>query len=428
MKITKLVLFGLTLLISFSCKKKYDSDVIGPKLSTDFSVIQPFTISKKNVDFSKGESVSFQVKFDRPVKWKVSIKGTTSCAERNIVGFSDSIPNNIFWNGAQDSLYYFRNNEQCNVTLSIDKSFRGNYVTDNLENRGDLDSKDIIVSQDTLRITKKKKSPKGQLELFFLYDELSADTRSELFGNSEAEFANFISTSYAGYDRENTKPMEDQDADVPLTSSLNPLTIFKDPNYVPLSCTKGGLRGQYYFMLKGTDKTSMVDIGFPDYYIGRMATPSLRDPDISQYLYGGINLSDTLNRVHKLDASKIYFNVFIYGNADGSTVNYTIKEDENNDGAGNEVDDESYSYSIKIDFLGWKRFSIPYSNFVYTQYKIQPPNPRKGELEDGTFANFKQDPHKILQVQFSLVAPKLGGSGRVIVDNPIISWDGPMKY
>jgi len=213
---------------------------------------------------------------------------------------------------------------------------------------------------------------------------------------------------------------------------------------VPLSKTKGGIRGKEYYMLKGTDRTSKLFTGVPDYYIGRMASLNIASTftqDDELDFYFGTNIRNILKTKN---VDEIYLNVFVYGNGDGSTINYTLKQDAGS-ASGPTLDnryednfDESFEKPIKVDFLGWKLFSFRYSDFTPALFKsegnetIEGKKLNRGDLRKGLYARQIHDHTKLLVIQFGLVGPATakgpGGSGRAIIDNPVISWDGPLKY
>ena len=107
---TKIIIFLFSVFLINSCTKK---DFEGPSIENiygEFEIIESFKILNKNPNFSINEKVSFHCEFNKPIEWKISIKGLNSSATKEIIGFSNIIDSNvIFWDGGPSQLpFLFR--------------------------------------------------------------------------------------------------------------------------------------------------------------------------------------------------------------------------------------------------------------------------------------------------------------------------------
>ena len=116
---TKIIIFLFSVFLINSCTKK---DFEGPSIENiygEFEIIESFKILNKNPNFSINEKVSFHCEFNKPIEWKISIKGLNSSATKEIIGFSNIIDSNvIFWDGGPSQLPFFLE-EICLVDLTF---------------------------------------------------------------------------------------------------------------------------------------------------------------------------------------------------------------------------------------------------------------------------------------------------------------------
>jgi len=117
-----LVLSCLFLLTISACKRE-KMDFEGPDLQDlngTFSMLEPFTASKTNVDFANGETAYFTARFSKLSDWTITITGATSKAKKIISGKSKLLDQNLtLWNGST-TVFPFFGVENCTATLKID--------------------------------------------------------------------------------------------------------------------------------------------------------------------------------------------------------------------------------------------------------------------------------------------------------------------
>jgi hypothetical protein len=116
LKLTGVVLFvGLL----HACNKQ---EFEGPSLTNyfgTFEVVEPFAISNDSPDFTSGERVHFQSKFNKVVDWKITITGETTASKKELTGTSIEIdPNSVFWTGTTDEAPFFQE-EECSIELTF---------------------------------------------------------------------------------------------------------------------------------------------------------------------------------------------------------------------------------------------------------------------------------------------------------------------
>ena len=102
--IKKIISFIFIVSISLALTNcKHDDEVVGPELKDfagEFELVEPFTVSKSSVDFSKGETISFNAKFSKIVNWEIHVTDSISGALKIISGQSKEITAfNSQWDG-----------------------------------------------------------------------------------------------------------------------------------------------------------------------------------------------------------------------------------------------------------------------------------------------------------------------------------------
>lgn len=115
----EIVVLVLSILIFGGCDRNKLGEQLGPALcpSDRFEFVSPFTTSSGDIDFASGESQLISSEFNEEVSWEVTLKGTTSNAQKVYAGRSKSIA--IHWRGNADEGYPFFTNENCMVELKL---------------------------------------------------------------------------------------------------------------------------------------------------------------------------------------------------------------------------------------------------------------------------------------------------------------------
>ena len=402
----KITFYCACLLLIFGCKKKNSAEIVAPQIQNSANLVEPFKANASSVNFSDsiGRTVNFKGKFDKTANWKISIVGLKSGAIKTFTGTSTDLNTLVNWNGAQDSLYFFRDNEKVVAHLSIDNS---------------------EIARDTILIIKKKRENSNKIALFPKYVNLSdCSSRNGLFYT-------------AGYDIE-PAPLLDMDPSISVDMNGNIGAVGDSSlNLLPNAKYQGGLTNSRFFYLKGQDVSTRIQTeSGPDYYIGRLQSVNLKDsttagnrlsfgntPDIcgkpSRY---GKNVTILMEQAGSPD--NLYFNVFVYGDGNGDIILYKVKEDDNNNGFYEDGSDESYEKAIVVDFKGWKLFSLKYSDFTKATFR----DPADGFDKTNANGNRVKNISNIIHVQFELNAHLKGGKGQMIIDYPTASWGGKFTY
>ena len=115
----KLIGVVLAAVLLHACNKE---DFEGPSLTNyfgTFEVLEPFVISNQSPDFTNGELVRFQSKFNKVVDWKITITGETTSSKKELSGTSQEIdPNAVYWTGTADEAPFFQE-EECAIELTF---------------------------------------------------------------------------------------------------------------------------------------------------------------------------------------------------------------------------------------------------------------------------------------------------------------------
>lgn len=117
------IISALALILTLSACEREDKQFMGPALTDifgDFSVLEEFDISDRQVDFANGESTTFTALFSKQVDWEVRIEGLESGAIKSISGFSSILDasTSAVWNGTTTELPLFKV-EECAVELRV---------------------------------------------------------------------------------------------------------------------------------------------------------------------------------------------------------------------------------------------------------------------------------------------------------------------
>lgn len=117
---TTLILFLSLVCLQYSCTK---IEFEGPPIEIlfgDFEIIKPLKLTNKSPYFSINEQVGFHCEFNKPIKWKIAIRGLNTNATKEITGFSNLIDsNNTVWTGGPSQLPFF-SEEACAIELTFE--------------------------------------------------------------------------------------------------------------------------------------------------------------------------------------------------------------------------------------------------------------------------------------------------------------------
>jgi hypothetical protein len=425
---TNIILILIFVTSLFSCKKKYDKDFMGPQVKEEikFELVDSLRTNGGFIaNFSVTNTVPFffKAKFDKSITWKLTITGDTSGATKTFIGTSSQIDSmTATWKGEQDSLYYFTR-ETCKVTLSDYYPVPDKNLNTTLSQNSMVVEPTIqLTTSISISITNPKPLPANAVAIFEIKRTNGRRAPYGLAYDSEQckpNFENVEASPDVFLNGEVTCLSKDY---LPLSKNGGPIQRFYKP-----SAALAPINSPYYFKLKGTDSYNN------DYYIGRV-----------ELFRSSGSYNDFLTTNKNVKPQDLWFNVFVYGTGDGAKINYTIKEDDDEDGQFNQgrtrdcgytpadvarliledettqkrgIMDDAFQYGISLNFKGWKLFSIPYIKF--------------GQVAiDGVNSNGKgkHNPDKIYAIQFSLVAPDKGKAGEAIFDYPVITIGGPLKY
>ena len=126
----KKLLFLIIISLPFVACRKDSTVYDGPSIYDsfgEFKLIETFKADTDSADFATGDNVVFTAKFNKSVKWTVTIVGQTTKSTKIIEGISNSLDaGNCKWNGSTSKFPVFKA-ENCKAYLTITD------VTDTLE-------------------------------------------------------------------------------------------------------------------------------------------------------------------------------------------------------------------------------------------------------------------------------------------------------
>jgi len=364
----------LSLLALWACKKKYDTDIVGPDMkfaTSNFQILEPLSANYFNgkkfakdtvsfgrdtivkilinpatdtttarVTFQKPFNTFFKAKFNESVKWTISIKGDSSKAEKilsDVGSFLDSTVTGVLWNGNSNSFKYFSENETAVATLSI----LGSDVTQTIR----------------FRIAKTT-----------AYDA----TQAILLNDFEGSYGQ---TVYNDKLDMFPSPMPK------ITSSFNPP------------------QGTHCLVVTGADNNG-------DYFVGGYQQKF--EPDIFK----------------NYEASDIYFNMYIYGfgkdaglTPNATKLNIGVSEDDKNPNGSFEADiEDSFEKQVNVDWQGWKLIAVRYSELK-----------RSISLENGGSGNNIIQPDRAYSLNANLISSPNGSRVGAAIDYVTITFGKPLE-
>jgi hypothetical protein len=138
------------------------------------------------------------------------------------------------------------------------------------------------------------------------------------------------------------------------------------------------------------------------------------------YFIGGIRAmkndgNDEYFEFQSIQPDLVYFNVFVYGDANTTTrMAIGVAEDDNLDGTYQDASDDVWEYPIKINWVGWKLISVRYVDFI-----------RAANVNYGGGGNGKRELDRVKRITFNLLSDPAGNPANYIVDFPIITYGSP---
>ena len=131
--------------------------------------------------------------------------------------------------------------------------------------------------------------------------------------------------------------------------------------------------------------------------------------------HNGYGVSDYLF-LPTTDPDSIYFNVYIYGRGQDEVLDIALQEDEDLSGGHDGLTEDSWVYSVKVDWEGWKLCSVKYSDI-----------PISTDGCCGANGNKIPEPDKAVSMIMILWAPnkQAGGHAQVYFDFLNLSFGGP---
>jgi len=113
--ILALTLFGI------SCERD-NVEEEGPQLLdlfADFTFVEPFSVAQKSADFSSGEKITFNAKFNKLANWNLTITGLSSNSKKMFEGTTNELNvDNASWDGSTSQIPIFKE-EDCVVDFWV---------------------------------------------------------------------------------------------------------------------------------------------------------------------------------------------------------------------------------------------------------------------------------------------------------------------
>ena len=327
-----------------SCKKKekFSGNEIA-NATQGFELITPFVPSVTNPNFRLNSSLrcEFSTEFNQRVSYKLKIKGIKSGAEKVFSGVGSKIEN-ASWDGSSSNVYFFGGNASDSVVAYLeisgwDSVYTAEIDLQNPKNYHSNQTQDVII--------------RGIKHI--VIDDFDASGGPEYSS---------VSTADPSSDQLDSKTSFGLDSAIRVEGGTSYRFSGQDDN-------DNGWSG-------GINSANLVD-----FYM--------------------VSSEDALLIDSGIDPSKLYFNIFIYGAGQPNTsvqlkvyeqdYLYQIDQNDPNDIADNDTfnlktrkaimdyygtdpeaplhvydqaANDGYIYNIEVTWTGWKRVSVPYSDFV----------------------------------------------------------------
>jgi len=140
----------------------------------------------------------------------------------------------------------------------------------------------------------------------------------------------------------------------------------------------------------------------------------------NSYFIGGIrsqylDATDDYFDFKSLNPDSVYFNMYIYGDGNGTTrVALAVAEDDDLDKTYEDATDDVWEYPFKLNWTGWKLVSFRYSDFSVS-----------ASASYGGSGNKKRQLDRVKRITFNLLSDPPGNPASYIVDFPIVTYGGP---
>lgn len=361
-----IIIFTIALAIA-SCKRP--TQPIGPEYfsaSSDFHLVGDGTFKStattKALDLTKVKG-GFSAEFSEKVSWTVTLTGLTSGAVKTFTGVSDKIdPATIAWNGGHEGIYFFRRLEKVVASLTVlglDASFK-----------------------DTVTLTQERNYlVKGKVVPILNFESL----------NFQYNF--FDGPTDYGRDYTTTYPVRNDSLSDMMKASNNAKSTFIKGLNGDTILGERTVEGRNSYYMAGTDGTYRGSTQ-SDYFLGGAGTA----------------LSPTTMALDK-DPKNVYFNIFIFGTGDkNSKLGVNFDEDDGKvdatgkvvyDNVANQqglaknyvLDEDEYTCTFEVDWVGWRMVSINYSQLVLS-----------GAGATALRGNKILEPHRVAKIGINLLS------------------------
>lgn len=352
------ILFFTGLIIACNRKKQ---DMIGPAYVAapeGFEIID-FTSSSvppATVNFITTK-VTFNATFSSSVTWFLTIVGQQSGAVYEVSGTGSSI-NSVLWGGSHTGLFFFRSGESVTATVSAFGSSVTKSLTVNIGTRANFN-------------TCQGGNYPRNADFETPVQVLPPSGNWASFNYPAGQIVNVVQ-GITGVDDDSTQfPYDRNGQRIPA------------------------VQGKNYYFIKGLGDT-----------------PSF----VSGLLYNRVIGADSIKT---RDPDELWFNVLVYGTGDPNAM-MDIEFQEADLPGNNFYDptlDDAWIYHLDLKHVGWKMFSIKYSELV-----------RSNNPDLGGRGNQIREPHRLRQFAFVLLKKNNPNAPvEVFFDYPIFTIGGPFK-
>jgi hypothetical protein len=384
----------LLFFLALGCKRPVE---LGPELavaSSNFQMTSPLKAKFSSLSFYNKKNF-FTAKFNERVSWNLTIKGLTSHAFKNYSGIGDYLDSSLtVWDGSTNgkgsevNLFYKEKAVAYLEIFGLDKVLTDTVTITRVKNLSDhaiinrgatifVDWSVVLADYET------SSSINGTWHAPELFD-------NAYYNDKQIEFGQGTSTKYSYY--------------FSLPTSKQDLYEQRRDNILDAP------QGTNYLVIKAFDTNK-------DYYVTNFG-----------FNRGGAEpmFGNTLAKDYKYfpNPDSLYLNFFLYGNGGGTKtilgVNFTEQTIATKPGGATLL--ETFSIDIIPDHVGWKYFSIKYSdiNVAVPTYITSDPYYPKGYVA-------KKEGDQILSIGFNIkVKDAEGDPFDLIMDYPCVTYGKPL--